>query len=279
MTQTYDPSHSDGHDAYNRDTKCRDLLSDILCANARYAETFIPSCSDDRPYRHAAIVAPADIRLNLSEITGLCHNDAIFLRNAGGRVTEDTIRSLVIAIRLQNVKEIFVIHSNDDLLGKVSDDEIRCLLRKNLGPSDVTFKQKCKKRKSCPAKSPCCEDESKSYEQKDGCCAPNKCNSDKYNQAAHLPFLAYKSVKKSVINDVYTIRQNSLISKCVQIYGLIYDFKTGKLCSVCEADKLGRRLEKNCCEPKCCKKKCKKSCSSSSSSSSCSSSSSSSSCC
>lgn len=260
------------HESKHSDCEKQSTLDDILAANAKYAETYINHDCNDHVSRRVAVVAPFDPRLDLKAITGLSSDDAIFIRNAGGRVTADVIRSLVLAIRYQGVKEVFVIHTSDDLLGKVTDAEIKCTLRKNLGPSEIKFKvKKCKKPKKCPAPSLCCKDQDRSYCADDSCCS-NKKNSDRFNQADGVAWLSYKSLKSSVIDDVFAIRSNPLISKCVRIFGLIYNFEDGKLCEVSEATCIGKNLAKNCCAPP----KCKSSCSSSSSSSSCSSSSSSS---
>lgn len=263
------------------DDKKKCLLDQILCANAKYAETYIKNGEDDSPRRHIAVIAPSDPRLDIEAAMGLCPGDAIILRNAGGRVTEDTIRSLIVAIRLQGVKEIFVVHSSNSIMQKVCDNEIRCLLKKNLGPSAPVFKQKCKKKKACHLKDLCCGTISEEWELRE-CCDDGKFtkNVDRYSQAEHIPFLTYTELRKSVIDDVYSIRSNVLISRCARIHGLIFNACTGRLCSVCEAEKIGKNLAKNCCV-KPYRKVCPKKCSSSSSSctvSSCSSSSSSSSC-
>ncbi len=100
-------------------------------ANERYAASFDKGDLPTPPARGVAVVTCMDARLHPEEFLGLEVGDAHVIRNAGGRVSEDAIRSLVISERLLGTEEIVVIHhtdcgmltfSNDDLTAKIKED-------------------------------------------------------------------------------------------------------------------------------------------------------------
>jgi carbonic anhydrase len=100
-------------------------------ANERYAASFDKGDLPGPPARGVAVVACMDARLHPEEFLGLEVGDAHVIRNAGGRVSEDVIRSLVISERLLGTEEIVVIHhtdcgmltlSNEDLIAKIKED-------------------------------------------------------------------------------------------------------------------------------------------------------------
>ena len=74
------------------------------------------------PRRHLAIVACMDSRMDIFQMLGLAHGDAHIIRNAGGVVTDDVIRSLVVSQRLMKTQEIVLIHHTNCGLKKISDD-------------------------------------------------------------------------------------------------------------------------------------------------------------
>lgn len=99
---------------------------DELCANnALYAAEFHDSGLALRPRRQLAIVACMDSRMNVFEILGLGHGDAHVVRNAGGVVTDDVIRSLVISQRFLGTREIMLIHHTNCGLQRVNEDEFK----------------------------------------------------------------------------------------------------------------------------------------------------------
>ena len=100
-------------------------------ANERYAASFDKGDLPGPPARGVAVLACMDARLHPEEFLGLEVGDAHVIRNAGGRVSEDVIRSLVISERLLGTEEIVVIYhtdcgmltlSNEDLIAKIKED-------------------------------------------------------------------------------------------------------------------------------------------------------------
>ncbi|MGQ0842366.1 beta-class carbonic anhydrase [Actinokineospora sp.] len=108
------------------------VTDDLLANNARYAETFegplpLP------PANHVAVVACMDARLNVYGVLGLEEGDSHVIRNAGGVVTEDEIRSLAISQRLLGTREIILIHHTDCGMLTFSDEEFREGIRAETG--------------------------------------------------------------------------------------------------------------------------------------------------
>jgi carbonic anhydrase len=108
------------------------VTDDLLANNARYAETFegplpLP------PAKHIAIVACMDARLNVYGALGLNEGEAHVIRNAGGVITEDEIRSLAISQRLLGTREIVLIHHTDCGMLTFTDDEFKNSIQKELG--------------------------------------------------------------------------------------------------------------------------------------------------
>ncbi|MBQ0851014.1 beta-class carbonic anhydrase [Streptomyces sp. NPDC057621] len=82
------------------------------------------------PSRHLAVVACMDARLNIYEILGLANGEAHVIRNAGGAVTDDAIRSLTISQRLLGTREIILIHHTDCGMLTFTDDEFKRQIEK-----------------------------------------------------------------------------------------------------------------------------------------------------
>ena len=90
------------------------ILDEVLAANARYAENFADKGNLPLPPgRHFAILTCMDARLDPAKYAGLAEGDAHVIRNAGGRASDDAIRSLVISYKLLGTREWFVIHHTD----------------------------------------------------------------------------------------------------------------------------------------------------------------------
>ncbi len=105
---------------------------ELLANNERYAETFggplpLP------PSAHLAVVACMDARLNVYRILGLRDGEAHVIRNAGGVVTDDEIRSLAISQRLLGTTEIILIHHTDCGMLTFTDDAFRAAIEKETG--------------------------------------------------------------------------------------------------------------------------------------------------
>ncbi|MEN3361122.1 MAG: carbonic anhydrase [Mycobacteriales bacterium] len=105
---------------------------EFLENNARYAETFAGPLPLP-PARGALVIACMDARLNVYDILGLGPGDVHIVRNAGGAVTDDVIRSLAISQRLLGTREIILIHHTDCGMLTFSDDAFRSAIQKETG--------------------------------------------------------------------------------------------------------------------------------------------------
>lgn len=106
---------------------------DLLDANRRYAREAFVGPLPLAPARHMAIVACMDSRMPIFAILGLRSGEAHILRNAGGVVTDDVIRSLILSQRLMGTREIVLVHHTDCGLTKISEDALRAELERDTG--------------------------------------------------------------------------------------------------------------------------------------------------
>jgi carbonic anhydrase len=186
----------------------------VLKANDEYVKHFgdkgnltIP------PARQFAILSCMDARLDPAKYAGLAEGDAHVIRNAGGRASDDAIRSLVISHKLLGTKEWFVIHHTDCGMGLFTDDVIRDLLFKSLNTATID------------------ENGWRNTDESGGS-----------DEANHIAFLTFKNLEASVIEDVERIRHHPLVAGNIPIYGYIYDVRSGKLIEVPEATHAGEVL-------------------------------------
>lgn len=100
------------------------VTDDLLANNAKYAETFTGPLPLP-PAKHLAVLACMDARLNVYDILGLGEGESHVIRNAGGVVTDDEIRSLAISQRLLGTREIILIHHTDCGMLTFTDDEFK----------------------------------------------------------------------------------------------------------------------------------------------------------
>jgi carbonic anhydrase len=110
-----------------------DVADELLANNRLYANPLADRHVDLRPRRALAIVTCMDSRLNVFEALGLEEGDAHVLRNAGGVITDDMIRSLAISQRLLETREVMLIHHTDCGMQKLSDDGFRAELQADTG--------------------------------------------------------------------------------------------------------------------------------------------------
>jgi carbonic anhydrase len=108
-------------------------IDELLQNNERYAESFDKGDLPMPPAKKVAIVACMDARVNPYPILGLELGDAHVIRNAGGVVTDDEIRSLAISQRLLGTTEIMLIHHTDCGMLTFSDDDFRRQLEEDTG--------------------------------------------------------------------------------------------------------------------------------------------------
>ena len=106
---------------------------ELLLNNISYAETFDKDRLPMPPGKRVAIVACMDARLNLYGLLGLTEGDAHVIRNAGGVVTDDVIRSLVISQRLLGTREIILVHHTDCGMLGFHDDEVKAQIETETG--------------------------------------------------------------------------------------------------------------------------------------------------
>ncbi len=109
------------------------VTDDLLRNNERYAETFDKGDLPLPPARGVAVVACMDARLDVHKILGLEEGDAHVIRNAGGVVTDDEIRSLAISQRLLGTREIILIHHTDCGMLTFTDDELKRQIQDDVG--------------------------------------------------------------------------------------------------------------------------------------------------
>src|SRR6202035_89615 len=188
-----------------------EILKEVLSANSSYSEAFgekgklaLP------PARRFAILTCMDARLDPAKFAGLREGDAHVIRNAGGRASQDAIRSLVISYKLLGTKEWFVIHHTDCGMLTFTNDIMRDLLSKSLETASIE------------------NGEWKDLGRGSGS-----------NAADYIEWLTIRDLKQSVVADVARIRTHPLVPGRIPIYGYIYDVTNGKLVEVPEATQAG----------------------------------------
>ena len=108
------------------------VTDELLANNQRYAETFSGPLPMP-PARALAVIACMDARLNVYAILGLAEGEAHVIRNAGGVVTDDEIRSLAISQRLLGTREIILIHHTDCGMLTFTDDAFKRAIQDDTG--------------------------------------------------------------------------------------------------------------------------------------------------
>ena len=186
------------------------IRNEVLSANEKYISTFGDKGSLALPpARSFAILTCMDARLDPAKYAGLAEGDAHVIRNAGGRASDDAIRSLVISYKLLGTKEFFVIHHTDCGMEFFTNDVIRNLLASSLETASLTAEG-----------------------FKDIGEGPGS------RAAQFVEFLTIPDQKQAVIDDVERIRRHPLVPASIPVYGYMYDVKTGKLIEIEEATKV-----------------------------------------
>ena len=188
------------------------IVKEVLSANAEYVVEFGDKGNLPMPPgRSFAILTCMDARLDPSKYAGLAEGDAHVIRNAGGRASDDAIRSLVISYKLLGTKEWFVIHHTDCGMETFNNEIIGNLLESSLKTSSV--------------------DASGWHDSGDG---PGT------TDGKFIQWLTINDQAQSVTEDVKRIRSSSMVPSQIPIYGYIYDCKTGRLVEVLEATEAGK---------------------------------------
>jgi carbonic anhydrase len=187
------------------------VYDEVLSANDAYAANF--GAKGDLalpPARHFAILTCMDARLDPAKYAGLSEGDAHVIRNAGGRASDDAIRSLIISYKLLGTEEWFVIHHSNCGMEFFTDDVIRGLLSNSLQTAELGT------------------DGFRDVGRGPGS-----------SEAAYIDWLTISDNAQSVVDDVTRIRRHPLVPARIAIYGFIYDVATGRLEEVKEASKAG----------------------------------------
>lgn len=187
-------------------------LKEVLNANKKYAADF----GDKKnlampPARHFAILTCMDARLLPNKFAGLAEGDAHVIRNAGGRASDDAIRSLVISHKLLGTQEWFVIHHTDCGMETFTDEVMRKLLAESLDTATI---------------------------DKNGW--RNTGKGPGSHEGDFIDWLTISNLRQSVVEDVERIRRHPLVPKDIAIYGYIYDVKSGQLQEVPDATTIGK---------------------------------------
>ena len=113
------------------------IIEEVLKANESYAQNFTLGALPMPPGRKLAVVACMDARVTVEELLGLKTGDAHIIRNAGGIVTEDTLRSLIISHYLLGTQEFMLIHHTDCGMLTFQDEELRAKLQQQTRTATV----------------------------------------------------------------------------------------------------------------------------------------------
>jgi len=187
------------------------IRDEVLEANEAYAADFgdkgelaLP------PARRFAILTCMDARLDPARYAGLHEGDAHVIRNAGGRASDDAIRSLVISYKLLGTNEWFVIHHTNCGMEFFTDEQMRDLLASSLetaalGPDGFH----------------------------DVGTGPGSA------EARYIDWLTIDDNARTVVEDVARIRAHPLVPDTIPIYGYLYDVASGRLVEVEDATKAG----------------------------------------
>jgi len=108
-------------------------FDDLLAANAGYAARFSGARLQGRAARGLAVITCMDSRIEPLQMLGLSKGDAKILRNAGGRVTDDVLRTLVLATHLLGVDRVMVVEHSDCRMAKVTDEQAHEAIRESSG--------------------------------------------------------------------------------------------------------------------------------------------------
>jgi len=109
------------------------VTDELLRNNAEFASTFSKGDLPMPPGKHLAVVACMDARLNVYALLGLEEGQAHVIRNAGGVVTEDVIRSLAISQRLLGTSEVILVHHTDCGMLTFTDDQVKADIEADVG--------------------------------------------------------------------------------------------------------------------------------------------------
>ncbi len=188
------------------------IVEEVLNANEQYAATFGDKANLPMPPgRRFAILTCMDARLDPAKYAGLAEGDAHVIRNAGGRASDDAIRSLVISYKLLATREWFVIHHTDCGMETFTDAIMSDLLSHSLKTAQLS--------------------DNGWQDVGEGPGSP---------VGKFINWLTIQNQAQTVLDDVIRIKTHSLVPQDIPVYGYIYDVKSGRLIEVPEATEAGR---------------------------------------
>jgi carbonic anhydrase len=186
------------------------IREEVLRANAEYSKNFGEKGKlTIAPARRFAILTCMDARIDPAKLAGLTEGDAHIIRNAGGRASDDAIRSLVISYKLLGTREWFVVHHTNCGMELFTDEVIRDLLASSLTTS--TF-------------------DGKKWNDRGG---------KGSRHGDYIDWLTIRDQPSSVTTDVERIRSHPLVPRDIAIYGYVYHVESGRLIEVPEATAIG----------------------------------------
>jgi carbonic anhydrase len=185
---------------------------EVIAANEAYAAEFGDKGKLSMPpARRFAILTCMDARLDPAKFAGLAEGDAHIIRNAGGRASDDAIRSLVISYKLLGTREWFVIHHTDCGMETFTDEIMRGLLSQSLETATLSPEG-----------------------WRDQGAGPGSA------EGAYIDWLTIADQAQSVRTDVRRIRHHPLVPASIPVHGYLYEVKTGRLIEVPEAAEIGK---------------------------------------
>lgn len=161
------------------------MRDDLLRGNAGYAETFTLGDLGPEPAKRLVVITCMDTRLDVYAMLGLHLGDAHVLRNAGGRVTDDMLRSLIVSIEVLGTRSVAVIQHTECGMTTATDDELRVLVGERRGAD-----------------------------------------------ASSIDFLTIDDHAATIGADVEQLRSSPLLPPDLDVFGLLYDVRTGRLRAV-----------------------------------------------
>jgi carbonic anhydrase len=180
------------------------VLPEVLAANEKYAAGFGDLASLALPpARRFAVLTCMDARLDPAKYAGLAEGDAHVIRNAGGRASDDAIRSLVISYKLLGTREFFVIHHTDCGMEFFTDELMGELLTSSLETAALTPEG-----------------------FKDVGAGPGS------TDGRFVKWLTIADRQGAVVDDVRRIRTSPLVPAGIPVYGYVYDVRSGRLIEV-----------------------------------------------
>ena len=185
-------------------------LDRLLSGNKHYAAARA-QLSDAKPSLRLAIVTCMDARIDVFAALGLHLGEAHVIRNAGGRASDDAIRSLVISHKLLGTDEWFVIHHTNCGMETFTDETMRALCARSLATAQLGPDG-----------------------WRDVGAGPGS------NEAEFIDWLTIRDQAESVVADVRRLRFHPLVPGDVTIHGYLYDVRTGRLTEVEAAARVGR---------------------------------------